>query len=626
MAELMGFCGPDRRITRRVLDRMARHMQRYGEMQCDRWEDGGAGVLRYHHGSPGGGGSARSADGSSLLFLDGDLYGWRESSRRLGLSDVASGPEFVLRLYEECGESAFTRLNGSFALCLWDGSAGRLLLATDRHVSRPIYYCATRRGLAFGTRFNGLLGCGLETEFALDVAALMQFLTFQHVQLDLTFMEQVRAMLPGSVAEWQDGNITLRRYWRPHYGEEKGTKERFAGLLASALRRAAGRATHRVKRGAVFLSGGVDSRTVAAAMTKPMTAVTVGDWLNREVRVARRVAHVKRWPHLFLQRTPDHYARLLEEAVELTGGMSRFDHCHFLGQLDQLRDRCDIAYVEEPMDVLFKGYYWRRRPAVRGLRIPLPLPGKFGGPELEEQLLRLESKSTFPSEPWRVLREPWRSRYGRVMTGVIRRQIADADTDDPYHIVEHVAGRGSYGRTSSFANLSSVGPHMPCRAVSLDRELLELSLRTPVRFRRSGDLPALALKRLAPRLHAVPLGASGLRLDAPAPLAWLAQAATEGSLRLRKILGRVPRHYSAESWPDRGELLRTEPLRAILERTLSDACAFPPDFFDSTRLRSLAAEHVSGTRDHRWLLLCLLTFGTWFRKHGAGVSGPASGR
>jgi hypothetical protein len=125
-----------------------------------------------------------------------------------------------------------------------------------------------------------------------------------------------------------------------------------------------------------------------------------------------------------------------------------------------------------------------------------------------------------------------------------------------------------------------------------------------------------ALRRLAPRLYSIPTANTGLRLDCPEPLGWAVQMGTAAWVRVRRRLGGLPPWATNESWPDRTVLLREPPLSVVLEETLTDEVCFPPGIFDGDALEQLVEEHVSGRRNWTRLLLCLLTFGTWFRRHG----------
>jgi asparagine synthase (glutamine-hydrolysing) len=354
---------------------------------------------------------------------------------------------------------------------------------------------------------------------------------------------------------------------------------------------------------------------VVAAAPEPLTAFTVGDGVNREVRVARRIAHAGGWRHVFLQREPDHYVRMLDEALELNGGMGRFDHSHFLGRLGPVRNLCDCVLVEEQMDVLLKGYYWERDWFLKGVQVPTPFEKRFRRENIEEQLLNLDPKTLAASRPALLFREPWRSRYREIMYASIREQLADGGPDDPYHMAEHLGGFAGMGRTGAFANVTCVRPYLEYRSVCFDADLIELGLSLPAKYRTGGRLFLQALKRLDPVIFDIPNANTGLRPATPAWLAWTAKLAGEAGRRGLRRLGLVGRG-SSESWPDRGELLRGPRMRTILQQTLWDEACLPPAVFDIDRLKELFEEHMSRRRHHMRMLLCLLSFGRWFKKHG----------
>ena len=626
MSDVMGICGATPHDVACVLDRMRDHMRRWACLRCESWSKHGFGLLQFSPDTRQGLPKRLAEEHGTVAAMAGELLGQRTVARQGDIRPqgavAESDIEFVLTLYRQQGWRALRHLNGTFALVFHE-PGGRLVLATDRQVSYPLFYRRFETGFMFSTRFNALLTAGGGRSAELDIAAVMEFMTLQDVQLDLTFVRQVRALPAGSVLTWEGGEPLIRRYRQVGHGREAGSLQECAEALAGALRCAASRQSRGIERGGVFLSGGLDSRLTAAALDRPMTAFTVGDWCGPEVRTARRVARSRGWPHVFLQRQADHYARILAKAVDLTGGMQRFDHCHFLGHMDRVRRECRVAFVEEPMDVLFKGHYWHRRLNFRGIKIPIPGAQPLGEKDLVAMLLRLDVKSTFPSFPWKLFREPWRSGYWSIMRHTLGRLIADAPGRDSRVVLEHAAGRGSYGRTSSFANLACLRPYLNARALCLDNEVLDVSLNTPPRYRTDDRLVVLALRRLAPELAAMPLARSGLRPDTPDWLAWLAQMGAETAFRARKACGAVPAGYTRESWPDRGELLRAGALHHILESTLTDQESFPDELFDRSYLRRLYVEHKARQKDHRWLLLCLLTFGTWFRRYGpASLAAP----
>ncbi|UCE86762.1 MAG: hypothetical protein JSU66_03225 [Deltaproteobacteria bacterium] len=121
------------------------------------------------------------ADGALWMVANGEIYnapelraelvakGYRFSSR----TDV----EVILHLYEEEGLDSLARLNGMFAVALWDRRRGRLLLARDRFGVKPLYVAQRGDRVAFASEAKAL--CGIEDfEARLDPVALSEHFTF----------------------------------------------------------------------------------------------------------------------------------------------------------------------------------------------------------------------------------------------------------------------------------------------------------------------------------------------------------------------------------------------------------------------------------------------------------------
>jgi hypothetical protein len=617
----MGICGADAGTIRRTLDRMASRIDCGGGLRTDRWEGDGLGLLRFHHGAinpdpqP-----VHGERGNLLLAMDGEVFDCAEKRRELQTAGhrftrEGDDAEFVLRLYEEKGERALADLTGSYSLLIYERPPRRLLLVTDRFFSRPIYYCLADGVLAFGSRFNALVA-GTVRGGRLDMASVMQMFALQSPLHTRTHYREVKAMAPASVLSFQHGRVTTRKYWMLRYDARRAPLEEHVERLTDALRHSARRMTADGCRKCVMLSGGLDSRALAAATDGEMHAYTVGDSVNREVALAHRVARLKGWPHTFLRRTPDHYARMLDEAVELTGGMARFDDCQFLGLLGPVERDCDVIFIEEPMGTILKGIYWDRWISLRGTRVPLPIVKGASWEGIEEQILAVDVDSLMPARPWLLFRDPWRSRYRDIVRASVREVMDDRCLHNPRDAVEYVRGTASLGRLSAFANVTCVRPYLEYRSFCLDGDLLELAARMPVSCRANARALRRALKHLAPRLHAVPDANTGLRPDAPHALGWASLLCRETLRLVGRKLRLVPPTYTHESWPDRGELLRVPPLRPLLKKTLCSEDCFPPDVFDTGRLRQIYEEHVSRHRHYMRTLLCLLSFGRWFQNYG----------
>src|SRR6266516_6296357 len=168
-----------------------------------------------------------------------------------------------------------------FGLALWDDREGSLLLARDRLGKKPLVYATLGgRTLAFASEFQGLLRHpGIERRP--NLAAIDYFLRFGYVPAPLSAFEGVAKLGPGSQLVWQDGRVEIEAYWEPPLGARRALSDEqaaaeFDELFSDSVRR---RMISDVPLGA-FLSGGVDSASIVAAMAahseRPVKTFSIG--------------------------------------------------------------------------------------------------------------------------------------------------------------------------------------------------------------------------------------------------------------------------------------------------------------------------------------------------------------
>ena len=243
-----------------------------------------------------------SDDGQVVLTYNGEVYNFRELRReleRLGFTFRSDGDtEVVLRAYEAWGEDFMTRLDGMFALAVWDARTGRLLMSRDRTGKKPLYYAARSGGLAFASEIKSLHAAGWVARTP-DLTNLPEQLVYGYVPSPRTLFAGVMQVPPGSRMTFdRDGLHGAVDYWSPLPVEQDLEPSRdvlaeIAELLADATRR---RMISDVPLGAL-LSGGIDSSVVVGLMqrsaTQPVRTFSIGfpeDPSYDERRYARQVA------------------------------------------------------------------------------------------------------------------------------------------------------------------------------------------------------------------------------------------------------------------------------------------------------------------------------------------------
>jgi asparagine synthase (glutamine-hydrolysing) len=308
-------------------------------------------------------------DGAIGVVVNGEIYNFAELRSelvRLGHRFRSnSDSEVVLHLYEEHGADCVSKLDGMFAIGLWDSGARRLLLARDRAGKKPLFYRRMPNGgLAFASEAGALVTAFPDMPRTPDYDAIDEYLTLQYVPSPRTAFRDVFKLEPAHVAEFVPGqDLRTRRYWQKPTGPElSGSREELTEelrrLLAQAVRR---RLVADVPIGA-FLSGGMDSSTVVALMaqqsTRPIQTFSIGfpDASDSELPWARMVAERYRTEHHEAVVGPD-VAQILLETVRHHGepfGDSSAVATYCLAKV--AREHVTVALSGDGSDETFAGY------------------------------------------------------------------------------------------------------------------------------------------------------------------------------------------------------------------------------------------------------------------------------
>lgn len=241
----------------------------------------------------------RSDDGCYVLVFNGEVYNFRELRQRLierGESfRTTSDTEVVLHWLARNGVAGLADLEGMYALALYDTRRREVLLARDPFGIKPLYLARHARGLSFASEVRALLSSGAASRRA-DPQGLAGYLAYGVVPEPNTIVAGVEMLGPGQWLRWRqsDGAVQQGRaldvLGRPPTGHAEPAEIR-AAFLAGVARHL----LSDVPIGA-FLSGGVDSSAIVAAMAQaPGTDVRTLTVSFPDVPGLDESAHAKAW-------------------------------------------------------------------------------------------------------------------------------------------------------------------------------------------------------------------------------------------------------------------------------------------------------------------------------------------
>jgi asparagine synthase (glutamine-hydrolysing) len=225
-----------------------------------------------------------SEDGRLTMVFNGEVYNYpmlrRECERAGHRFRSSMDGEVILHLWEMNGSAALQRLNGIFAVAMFDSATGELFLARDPLGVKPLVWTEAGGELWFASELRALLAMEAPTGGP-DLVALAQFLSFLWIPDPRTPYADAHSIEPGTVVRWTPDGTTTARYCAPlHPAEapEAIRPEHAVEELCSRLQAAVRRQLLSDVPIALMASGGVDSSLVWWAATECLERAYTIEW------------------------------------------------------------------------------------------------------------------------------------------------------------------------------------------------------------------------------------------------------------------------------------------------------------------------------------------------------------
>jgi asparagine synthase (glutamine-hydrolysing) len=354
-----------------------------------------------------------TADGRYTISYNGEIYNYlevRNELESLGQGfHTGTDTEVVLTLYSSQGANCLKRLNGMFAIAIWDSVKRTLFLARDRVGIKPLYYAETAEGIVFGSEVKALLA-STSVGARVCLSLIDTYFNFGYVPGERTLFEGIKKLLPGHWLMVGPEGIKCERYWDLEYSPDfqRSPEDAAEGLRELLLDAVRIHMRSDVPVG-VFLSGGLDSSTTVALLAeagvenvKTFSVAYREGAAYDETAYASLVADRFKTDHHVLYIDPaqfqdfvPNYVWFMDEPVSEAAAIALY----FIAK--HLRDHVTVALSGEGADELYAGYdiykymgwieHYRKLPqAMRSLFLE-PLLSTVGGEKLRKYL-RLAQK------------------------------------------------------------------------------------------------------------------------------------------------------------------------------------------------------------------------------------------
>ncbi len=561
----------------------------------------------------------RNEAGNIHAVVNGEIYNHGDLRHQLARRGhhfmSGADSEVIPHLYEEYGPHFASRLEGMFAIALWDESQQQLVLCRDRVGIKPLYYATQGTRLVFGSDIRAILAGGVKT--TLDTQALSDYLSLMYIPGPRSVYREIRKLAPATTLVWRGGTLTMSPYWtlvdvprRPDVSSA-AAQTLLRRLLADNVER---HLMSDVPLG-FFLSGGIDSSSVVAAarIARPDAALqtfTVGfaDQSYDERREAALVARHLRTSHTELVVEPhaddvvNRIVPIFDEPFADPSTIPTYYLC------ENVRQHVTVALSGDGGDELFAGYhsYQADKLACHYRRLPRSVTSRLA-PALLRYLPVSHARASVDFKARRfvenALDDPGRSHYlwrvvlrendkAQLLQPEVYAEVVDSyATHEPHHRAGHgfdPLTRFQYTDANVYlvddvlakADRMSMAHSLEVRVPLLATAVAELAFSLPGHLK----MPGYQTKRLLRRAMADVL---------PPKVA---------TMRKKGFNAPMPRWLAG-------------PLRPLVDEYLSKEVLQRQGFFQFEQVNRLVNRHMEGVAEHSREIWTLLMFSLWAQNH-----------
>jgi asparagine synthase (glutamine-hydrolysing) len=520
-----------------------------------------------------------SADKKIAVVQNGEIYNYIELQNELKARGVTfstdSDTEVILRLYETYGVDFVSRLNGMFAIAVWDAHTESMHLFRDRLGIKPLFLARYDAGIAFASEIKALLAAGVPTRQRME--AIHHYLSFNYVPPCMTMFEHIEHVPAGSAATIRHGKIHSWQWWQPSLATQEKSEKYWAEALAATLEEAVRIHLRSDVEVGAFLSGGVDSSTVVALSAKyvkpPMHSFSIGfdDPRFDESAYSEMAAKQYRTQH-HLEKAREDMMSLWPKAIyfcEQPHGDASFVPTYLLSELAARRVK--VVVTGDGGDELFAGY-----------ERYIPFIAEYGSsaPDAFERAYFANQGMISHAEKLALYTPEYKKRFASLDSfALMQPDFAEARALDPVNRMLWMDLKWLLpGNNLVKPDRMGMSVGLEARVPFLDSHMIDLALSMPGHMKLKGGITKYILK------HA-------MRAKLP-----------------HELLHRPKQMFTVPI----GEWFRSH-LAPLMERVLLSEAARARGLFDAAAVRRLMDEHISGTQNHTRLLRALMATEIWYR-------------
>lgn len=559
-----------------------------------------------------------SVDQRYVISFNGEIYNFLELRRELQKLNfhfsTQSDTEVLLAGFSQWNVDLFTKLNGMFAITIWDRKEQTLTLSRDRYGIKPLYYLQKDGQLFFGSESKAIKA-GSAAPLGLDKEALLEYFTFQNLFTARTFYQGVSTFPAGCYAQVHlkqpQPKLVFKQYWDFNFQEpeKKVDVREYQNELDRLFQQAVKRQLVSDVEVGSFLSGGVDSGSItgiASDFVKDMKTFTLGFDLSSASGLELSFDEREQAEHLSYLFQTEHYEMVLK-----AGDMER---CFpsLVWHMEEPRvgqsypnfyaSKLASKFVKVALsgtggDELFAGYPWRYYRAVLN-----------SGFEEYVDKYYLFWQRLIPVDTAQALFSPIWADVSKVSTrdifvDVLKNQKAELNCPEDYlNLSLYFEAKTFLHGLLTMEDKLSMAHGLETRVPFLDNDLVDFAMKCPARLKLNNLETVIRINE-----------------NEPGKSQKYFQKTKDGKQILRDVMSRyVPQQVAQRdkqgfSAPDHS-WFKGESIDFVKAR-LGDRSNPIYELMDFKTVDTLVGEHLRGKQNRRLLVWSLLYFSEWLRQH-----------